>query len=970
MSQQDLSRQEWQDRLMDQALSETVGGRQPPDLSARILAAAAHRPAFVRQRRLAIAASLLLATGLAVYAIYMHEGTSPAARVAAQKSLPQNTEPKRRPPKSGEEPAMVVNKPADQRSQAGTSGERPDVKKQLALLVDEFNKLMHEKRFAEAEAVYKRAAEIGPDELVTLQLKNTWTMVSRTEKYKQIRDRKEAGIVASLDNGEESAIPFNDKKPYQFGSARDWQRLTETRLSIRTSRLADLVVNGNSLPPISEPRVVYPDPEIWKIITERRKKYKRVDLAAERAGDGELVHVLDEETELDFNEQPLTEVIEYLRQRHQIGIQIDDRTLSDSGASADVPITRTMKGVTLRSALKLLLSELDLSYVVRNGIVIVTSKKAAEQLLAAEAEFTTDVTKRLRTPVLLKYKATPLRQFLSDLSKLVEVPIDLDTDSSAEQSVNGNTPVTIALTAEISAKSALDLVLEPLGLGFVVTDGRVWVASESDCLAGIAGNKDRDRYARIVENPFLAVNEYALSTFGVDVDTASYAKVRRYLMEEQKFPPPDAVRIEELVNYFDYDYGQPEGDVPFAAKLEVAACPWQTKHKLLRIGLKGREIPAEQRPAANLVFLVDVSGSMQPDDRLPRVRRALALLVEQLRENDRVAIVAYAADSGIRLPSTTGFQKERILAGLATLEAGGSTNGGAGIRLAYDIARANFIQDGNNRVILCTDGDFNVGTTDMDELQRLVEERAKDGVFLTVLGFGMGNHNDRLMERLADKGNGNYGYVDSEAEARRLLVEQAGGTLVTIAKDVKVQIEFNPRLVAAYRLIGYEDRLLATEDFQNDAKDAGDLGSGHTVTALYEIVPASEQPPGPADGELKYQRPAALTPAASADELATLKLKYKRPDARHSEAALSIAVRNASTTFAGASTDFRFAAAVAGFGLVLRNSEFKGNLTFDAVTELAQGTLAHDPHQHRAEFMELVGKAGQIERQKPHASQH
>jgi Ca-activated chloride channel family protein len=466
-----------------------------------------------------------------------------------------------------------------------------------------------------------------------------------------------------------------------------------------------------------------------------------------------------------------------------------------------------------------------------------------------------------------------------------------------------------------------------------------------------------DRHSRIVENPFLAVNDNPLSTFSIDVDTASYSKTRRYLMENNTLPPPDAVRIEELVNYFSYDYFPPTDDVPFAAHVEVAACPWRPEHRLVRIGLKGKAIARDQRPAGNLVFLLDVSGSMQPEDKLPRVIRSMRMLVEQLGENDRVAIVVYAGASGLVLPSTPGYDKAKIVEALDSLHAGGSTNGGEGIRLAYDTAMQSFIRGGTNRVILCTDGDFNVGTTSTAELERLAEEKAKTGVFLTVLGYGMGNHNDDMLEKLADKGNGNYGYIDTDQEARKLLVDQLGGTLVTIAKDVKVQIEFNPRKVGEYRLIGYENRLLRAEDFNDDQKDAGEIGAGHTVTALYEIAPPAAELKTPEVDPLRYQQPAAPTEAAASKELLTLKLRYKEPDGQESKAPLVFPVSDSGHAFGQATADFKFAAAVAGFGMLLRDSAFKGNLTYDAVLEIAQESLGVDQHGYRAGFVELVRKA-------------
>src|SRR6185369_17256215 len=376
-----------------------------------------------------------------------------------------------------------------------------------------------------------------------------------------------------------------------------------------------------------------------------------------------------------------------------------------------------------------------------------------------------------------------------------------------------------------------------------------------------------EAYDRIDENPFRSSSVAPLSTFSVDVDRASYANVRRFL-DHGSLPPKDAVRIEELVNYFPYADAEPaRGDVPLRITTEVAAAPWNTAHDLVRIALRARDVDMRRAPAANLVFLVDVSGSMQGPGRLPLVKQSLALLVNQLREQDRVAIVVYAGSAGLVLPSTSGGDKQRILAALDGLEAGGSTAGGAGIRLAYDVVRQNFVRGGNNRVILCTDGDFNVGQSSDGALVDLIEQRRTEGAFLTILGFGMGNYKDAKMEKLADAGNGNYGYIDDLLEARKMLVKEMGGTLVTVAKDVKLQVEFNPARVRAYRLLGYEDRLLRDEDFANDAKDAGEVGAGHMVTALYEIVRTDV----PLDvtlhetGALRYQRPAE--PTAPSDEL-------------------------------------------------------------------------------------------------------
>jgi Ca-activated chloride channel family protein len=478
---------------------------------------------------------------------------------------------------------------------------------------------------------------------------------------------------------------------------------------------------------------------------------------------------------------------------------------------------------------------------------------------------------------------------------------------------------------------------------------------------------DRDAnteaYAFVKDNGFLRTAENPLSTFSIDVDTASYSNVRRFLNQGQR-PPADAVRIEELVNYFPYDYTLPVGNAPFAASLEVAGAPWAPDHRLVRIGLKGREISESQRPAANLVFLIDVSGSMKSPNRLPLVKQSLRLLVGQLRPDDRVAIAFYADKSGLALPSTSAREKAKILEAIDELSAGGSTNGAGGIHLAYDIAKANFVAGGVNRVILATDGDFNVGTTSQGELVRLIGEKAASGVFLSVLGYGMGNLKDSTLELLADKGNGNYAYIDSLAEAKKTLVEQAGGTLVTIAKDVKIQVEFNPAQVRAYRLIGYENRLLAKEDFNNDKVDAGEIGAGHTVTALYEVVPVGVALPeeAPAVDGLKYQQvktPDAKGQLPNSRELLTVKVRYKEP-AGDVSTKLEFPLVDAGTRFADASADFKFAAAVAGFGMTLRDSPHKGQGTLGDVLEWGRAGLGQDPGGYRAEFLTLVEAADRL----------
>ena len=466
-----------------------------------------------------------------------------------------------------------------------------------------------------------------------------------------------------------------------------------------------------------------------------------------------------------------------------------------------------------------------------------------------------------------------------------------------------------------------------------------------------------EAYERIDENPFRPVSVAPLSTFSVDVDRASYANVRRFLNQGTR-PPKDAVRIEELVNYFPYDDATPAaGDVPLRITTELAAAPWNARHDLLRIALRAREVDMRRAPPANLVFLVDVSGSMQGPGRLPLVKQSLALLVNELREEDQVAIVVYAGAAGLALPSTPGSDKQRILAALDRLEAGGSTAGGAGIRLAYDVVRQHYVRGGNNRVILCTDGDFNVGASSDGALVDLIEQRRTEGAFLTILGFGMGNYKDAKMEKLADAGNGNYGYIDDLLEARKMLVKEMGGTLVTVAKDVKLQVEFNPARVRAYRLLGYEDRLLRDEDFANDAKDAGEIGAGHTVTALYEIVRADVpvDVPLPETGALRYQRPPEVSGAPS-DELLHVAMRYKDPDGERSNLVTHpvLARRRAP------SESMRFASAVAGFGMLLRDSKYVGSLTWPQVVELARGARGDDRDGYRADFIRLAELAGEI----------
>ncbi|MCB1172771.1 MAG: VWA domain-containing protein [Leptospiraceae bacterium] len=469
-----------------------------------------------------------------------------------------------------------------------------------------------------------------------------------------------------------------------------------------------------------------------------------------------------------------------------------------------------------------------------------------------------------------------------------------------------------------------------------------------------------ESYDRVYENEFLRPAQNPLSTFAADVDTASYSIVRRFLNRGQ-LPPPGAVRIEELVNYFNYQYAPPSDDKPFAVHTEASRSPWNEKHVLLKIGIKGKVIPTEDTGPRNLVFLLDVSGSMETPDKLPLLKKAMRMLTSQMNTKDRVAIVVYAGASGLVLPPTAGNNQAAIMAALERLQAGGSTNGGAGIQLAYQTARQNFHQEGVNRVVLATDGDFNVGTTNQSELVRLIEKERESGIFLTVLGFGSGNYKDSTMEKLADKGNGNYAYIDTIAEARKVLVQQIGATLVTIAKDVKLQVEFNPAQVQSYRLIGYENRMLKAEDFNDDKKDAGEIGAGHTVTALYEIVPSGVQSDlGGTIDPLRYQQNNQLSGAASNGELATVKIRYKDPAGSTSKL-LQVPVQQTVLELKDCSADMRMASAAAAYGMLLRGSSHKGQADYRLVRDLARSALQNDPHGYRAEFLRLAEMAGDLQ---------
>jgi Ca-activated chloride channel family protein len=466
-----------------------------------------------------------------------------------------------------------------------------------------------------------------------------------------------------------------------------------------------------------------------------------------------------------------------------------------------------------------------------------------------------------------------------------------------------------------------------------------------------------ENYARIVENDYLETTSNPVSTFSIDVDGAAYANARRFLNLGQ-LPPRDAVRVEEFINYFDYQYELPSDGTPFAVHTELAKCPWNTEHHLLSINLQGRQMDAGQLPPSNFVFLVDVSGSMQDDNKLPLVQSSLSMLVDFLRPQDRVALVAYAGNAGLVLPSTSGTEKNMIKTAIDALNAGGSTAGGEGIVLAYQTARNNFIEGGNNRIVLCTDGDFNVGVSSDAELIQLIEKERKSDIFLSILGFGMGNYQDSKMQQLADKGNGNHSYIDQLSEARKVLISEFGGTLFTIAKDVKLQIQFNPRKVAAYRLLGYENRMLKSEDFDDDTKDAGELGAGHRVTALYEIIPAGRNIPAASVNEDLVYPKIKPTKAALSNDLLTLKLRYKQP--KWAASSKLIKIRIPERPAGNMSENLTLAAAAASFGMLLRHSAYKGDATYESALALAQAASQNDRLGYRTELCRLIRTANTL----------
>ncbi|MGI9532019.1 MAG: YfbK domain-containing protein [Lutimonas sp.] len=515
-----------------------------------------------------------------------------------------------------------------------------------------------------------------------------------------------------------------------------------------------------------------------------------------------------------------------------------------------------------------------------------------------------------------------------------------------EKQVNDKRKINVIL--EVNEQTFDETVITALG----ISRNKKSLGYRSPGSSNLNFDHNNEGYAAIRENGFADVIKKPLSTFSVDIDGASYSNMRRFI-NKGKLPPVDAVRIEEMINYFSYAYEQPDDKVPFGIVTELSSCPWNEKNSLLHIGLQGMKIDMENLPASNIVFLLDVSGSMSDSNKLPLLKSSLRLLLENLREQDRVAIVVYAGSAGLVLPSTSCGSKITILEALEDLRAGGSTAGGDGLQLAYKVARENFIENGNNRIILATDGDFNVGISSNGDLERYIEKEREQGIWISTLGFGMGNYKDDKLELIANKGNGNYSYIDNLLEARKVLVSEFGGTMFTIAKDVKLQLEFNPYYVSKYRLIGYENRMLNEEDFDDDQKDAGDIGAGHSVTALYEIVSSDNVEFG---ADLKYQKTKLTKKAIGSNELVTVQLRYKDPNGNKSKLVEKVVI-NSPVALEKTSDAFRFSASVAEFGMLLRDSEYKGTATWESAAKLAKEAKGNDEEGYRGEMIRLLDSA-------------
>ena len=765
---------------------------------------------------------------------------------------------------------------------------------ELQPMLDEFNKLVGEEKFAEAAFLARQANEIAPKNPVSEVMQEKIALSKSAAEFERLKGLREEGFVRGMNDAEtvsvDSLLGFDDA---------DWDKMAR-------------------------------DAGLGVVATEK----ELVVWAAVR----------NQKIEASFSRTPLSEVVEILAERCGFEIVVDAKSLESQNVTLDAPVTMSFsQPISVESVLNLVLANQGLGFKIEGEKVVVTPRD--ESKMQGQA-YGLSTAKGLMS-ILQSRKARLSIKFGDSHPDVV----------SNERQIN-------SLRRYIAVCTSAP--------AFYYNDYK-----ERD-------PSSNEQYELPPENKFQQpLGEAARSTFSIDVDTASYSNARRFLTNRQ-LPPANSVRVEEFVNYFKYDYAQPTDGKPFAVNMEVAGCPWNETHKLLRVGIKGKEIPQDDRPASNLVFLIDVSGSMSDRNKLPLLQRSMLMLVDKLTENDKVTIVTYAGNAGLRLEPTSGDQKDKIRQIIQGLSSGGSTHGSAGIRMAYDLAAKNFIEEGTNRVILATDGDLNVGVTADNDLVQLISDKAELGVFLSVLGFGTGNLKDAKLEKLADNGNGQYSYIDSIREARKVLVEEMTGSLITIAKDVKIQLEFNPGLISSYRLIGYENRVLQNQDFDNDQVDAGEIGAGHTVTAIYELVPVGSEDAvieeDDQDAPLKYQRRSAakrsddseandketeqdsaassnqayeLTDAAKSGELLTLALRYKEP-LEDVSTRIEFIVQDSDRSFDEASSDFRFAASVASFGMLLRHSRNAGDWRLGDVENSAAAALGEDDRGHRAEFIDLV----------------
>lgn len=775
--------------------------------------------------------------------------------------------------------------------------------------IAEYNRLYKEQRFAEAEVLTKKLRDANPSDPTAEALYWKARFARRKGSNDNLQLGKEESFWSQLDDVEQSVVvSTGDNKPMEFG-------------------------------------------DNWKELTDRRRAQSGPDRYKSSPQDSKSSGTTHTDSNGAAPPGALT---------------LDNTRLWEDEARLKQKTDVPQLGITTGRRISVEAEQVERGKTTSHSFVVVTPNKNGSEA--------TQIAESLNKRISLHENQVPLGDVIQKIQTSAGVNILLDVEGLKEVAATTDDPISIDVDG-IQIKSALNLILDRQNLAYMIDNDTVKITSMARQRRELAADArlldlQAEAYEAPPENAFLTPTQQPLSTFSIDVDSASYSNVRRFLTQGQR-PPADAVRVEEMINYFSYNYPQPKDGEPFSVTADAAPCPWQPKNYIARIGLQARTIDKAKRPPTNLVFLLDVSGSMQAANKLPLVKQAMTMLCEELNERDRIAIVTYAGDAGVKLASTPGSDQVRIMQSIEALQAGGSTNGAAGINLAYEEALRHFNGEGENRVLLCTDGDFNVGVSSDDALVELIQQQAKTKVFLSIFGFGMGNLKDAKLEKLADKGNGHYGYIDDLKEARRVFNEELVGTLYTVAKDVKIQVEFNPLTVGAYRLIGYENRALAAKDFNDDTKDAGEIGAGHTVTALYEIAPKGQWPVIQEVDPLKYgtnakeAAPVETAPKKnlspeSADDLFTVKLRYKQPTADVSVKTIDYVVDDIVGKKIIPSPDLVWAASVASFGMQLRHSQFKGNWTLNDVYEAAQGVKGADANGRRREFLDLVQAAKRL----------